>query len=180
MTKVANWDDPPAKFELDGPFTVGSRERTRLPSQAPLQWRLQEIHPLKSYAIEMALDGATRSFEWRFDRLAGGGTRLTQQIGGERRCIFRGCEVGIHREPCRRHKQDCSRNGSGGGECPCPRRSPVERLLRGKYIRAIMALMALKPEVENPWIYSYRKRSVWQILSRFFHSQDSPLLGSSC
>ena len=26
MTTVANWDDPPATFELDGPFVAGSLE----------------------------------------------------------------------------------------------------------------------------------------------------------
>jgi hypothetical protein len=28
-TEVTNWDDPPAKFELDGPFACGSRGTTR-------------------------------------------------------------------------------------------------------------------------------------------------------
>lgn len=32
-TNVANWDDPPAKFELDGPFATGSRGVTRLPGE---------------------------------------------------------------------------------------------------------------------------------------------------
>ena len=80
MTSVANWDDPPAKFELDGPFTAGSRGTTRLPGQETLHWRLQELNPMKSYTLEMALDRAAMSFEWRFERLADGGTRLTQQI----------------------------------------------------------------------------------------------------
>ena len=30
-TEVTNWDDPPAKFELDGPFACGSCGTTRLP-----------------------------------------------------------------------------------------------------------------------------------------------------
>jgi hypothetical protein len=35
-TDVANWDDPPAEFELDGAFATGSRGATRLPGQEPL------------------------------------------------------------------------------------------------------------------------------------------------
>jgi hypothetical protein len=80
MANVANWDDPPAKFELDGPFTVGSRGTTRMPGQEPLHWRLREVNPIKSYTTEMALDGATISFKWRFDALSDGRTRLTQHI----------------------------------------------------------------------------------------------------
>jgi len=80
MTNVANWDDPPATFELDGRFAAGSLGTTRMPGQEPRQWRLLEVSPMKSYTIEMALDGAAMSFEWRFDAVADGGTRLTQQI----------------------------------------------------------------------------------------------------
>ena len=80
MTNVANWDDPPAKFELDGEFAVGSRGTTRMPGQEPWHWYLREVSPMKSYTLEMPLDRAAMTFEWRFDGLADGGTRLTQQI----------------------------------------------------------------------------------------------------
>ena len=80
MTSVANWDDPPAKFELDGPFTVGSRGTTRMPGQEPRHWRVREVNPMKSYTLETELGRAVMSFEWRFDGLADGGTRLTQHI----------------------------------------------------------------------------------------------------
>ena len=40
MTNIANWDDPPAEFELDGPFAVGSRGTTRMPGQEPRHWRV--------------------------------------------------------------------------------------------------------------------------------------------
>ncbi len=30
-TNVANWDDPPAIFQLEGPFVPGARGTTRLP-----------------------------------------------------------------------------------------------------------------------------------------------------
>jgi polyketide cyclase/dehydrase/lipid transport protein len=80
MTNVANWDDPPATFELEGPFTAGSRGATRTPGQEPRRWQVAEVNPLESYVLETKLDRAAMSFEWRFDRLADGGTRLTQHI----------------------------------------------------------------------------------------------------
>jgi hypothetical protein len=79
MTNVANWNDPPARFELEGPFTAGSRGTTRTPGQEPRRWQLAEVHQLESYVLETALDRAVMTFEWRFDRLASG-TRLTQRI----------------------------------------------------------------------------------------------------
>lgn len=80
MTNVANWDDPPAKFELDGPFMAGSRGTTRAPGQETRHWELREVNPARSYTLEMVLDRAAMSFEWRFDGIADGGTRLTQHI----------------------------------------------------------------------------------------------------
>ena len=80
MTNVANWDDPPAEFELDGPFVAGSRGTTRMPGQETRRWRLRDVSPMTSYTTEMALDGAAMSFQWRFDGLPGGRTRLTQHI----------------------------------------------------------------------------------------------------
>jgi hypothetical protein len=79
MSNVANWDDPPATFELEGPFTSGSRGVTRTPGQEPRPWRLAEVHPFESYVLETEFDGASMSFEWRFTRV-GAGTRLTQHI----------------------------------------------------------------------------------------------------
>jgi hypothetical protein len=80
MTNVANWDDPPARFELDGPFAVGSRGTTRIPGQEARQWRLREVKPMTSYVFEMPLDRAAISFEWRFDARGDGKTRLTQPV----------------------------------------------------------------------------------------------------
>jgi len=42
-TDVKNWDDPPAQFQLDGPFAVGSWGTTRLPGQEPLRWHIRVI-----------------------------------------------------------------------------------------------------------------------------------------
>jgi hypothetical protein len=79
MTNVSNWDDPPATFELEGPFTAGARGTTRSPGQEPRVWQLAQVNPLESYVLETEFDGATMSFEWRFQPLPGG-TRLSQHI----------------------------------------------------------------------------------------------------
>ena len=79
-TEVTNWDDPPAKFELDGPFACGSRGTTRLPGQEPLHWFIREVNPPHAATIEMQLQGATVSFEWRLVGLTNGRTRLTQRV----------------------------------------------------------------------------------------------------
>ena len=80
MTNVANWDDPPAIFELDGPFAAGSQGATRMPDQEPRRWRLIEVRPMTSYTIETALEGAAMTFEWTFTGLTEETTRLTQRI----------------------------------------------------------------------------------------------------
>lgn len=77
---VANWNDPPAKFALDGPFAAGSRGTTLLPGQAPLHWYIRDVQPGKSFIVEMQLDRASLSFEWHFDALSEHRTRLTQVI----------------------------------------------------------------------------------------------------
>ena len=79
-TNIANWDDPPAEFELDGPFAAGSRGVTRLPGQEPLRWLIREVTPPNAATIEMSLDGAALLFEWRFVGLSDGRTRLIQRI----------------------------------------------------------------------------------------------------
>ena len=79
-TDVKNWDDPPAHFQLDGPFASGSSGTTLLPGQEPLRWRIREVRPGRSFVIEVPLDGAVLSFEWRFDTVADCRTRITQRI----------------------------------------------------------------------------------------------------
>jgi len=80
MTNVSNWDDPPATFELGGPFAAGSRGTTHIPGQEPRHWRVREVNPITSYIFEMSLEGASISFEWRFEARPEGKTRLTQHI----------------------------------------------------------------------------------------------------
>src|SRR3954466_6661210 len=80
-TDVGNWDDPPAQFQLDGPFATGSWGVARLPGQAPRRWQIRDVQPGRSFVIEMPLDRATLSFEWRFDAVSDGHTtRITQRI----------------------------------------------------------------------------------------------------
>lgn len=79
-TDVANWNDPPAKFALDGPFAAGSRGTTLLPGQAPLHWHIRDVQPRTFFIVEMLLDRAALSFEWRFEALTEHRTRLTQRI----------------------------------------------------------------------------------------------------
>jgi hypothetical protein len=79
-TDVRNWDDPPARFELDGPFAAGSRGRTLIPDREPLHWRIGEVRCGSLAVIEMALDRATLSFEWRFEPLSERRAKLTQRI----------------------------------------------------------------------------------------------------
>src|SRR2546426_3179917 len=79
-TEIANWNDPPAKFALEGPFEAGSRGTTLLPGQEPLHWSIREVRPARSFVLEMQLDGATLTFEWRFDPLSEHRTSMTQKI----------------------------------------------------------------------------------------------------
>jgi hypothetical protein len=90
-TNIANWDEPPAKFELDGPFEAGSHGTTRLPGQEPLRWLIREVVPPSMATIEFQLEGAVLSFEWRFDRRADERTRITQRVAlrGENVPTFR-------------------------------------------------------------------------------------------
>ena len=80
MSNIANWDDPPARFVLEGPFADGSHGTTQMPGQPPRHWTLRDVVPGKSYTIEVPLEGAVMYFRWFFAGLPGGGARLTQRI----------------------------------------------------------------------------------------------------
>jgi hypothetical protein len=79
-TTVANWSDPPAEFEMAGPFKTGSRGVTRLPGQEPIDWVLREISPPSAATIELPLVGAVLFFVWRFEGLPNGRTRISQTV----------------------------------------------------------------------------------------------------
>ena len=79
-TVIANWNDPPARFELDGPFAEGSLGRTIFPDQEPVRWRVATVRPEHLFVIEVPLDRATLAFEWCFESLPDDRTRMTQRI----------------------------------------------------------------------------------------------------
>jgi hypothetical protein len=79
-TDIKTWDDPPAQFQLDGAFVSGSWGRTLVPGQDPVSWLIREVRPGAAFIIEVPLDGAAMSFEWMFDAVSSGRTRLTQRI----------------------------------------------------------------------------------------------------
>lgn len=89
-TTVSNWVEPPAEFELRGPFQTGSRGITRFPGQAPIEWFLRAVTPPTAVTIVMPLAGADLLFEWRFDDLPDGRTRISQRVvlEGERANIY--------------------------------------------------------------------------------------------
>lgn len=79
-TDVRTWADPPAQFTLAGPFAVGSQGRTKMPGQDPIRWSIGSVQPGESFTIEMPLEGATLTFEWRFEAIADRRTMLTQRV----------------------------------------------------------------------------------------------------
>ena len=79
-TDVANWNDPPARFVFDGPFVAGSSGMTLLSGQQPLHWSIREARPQSFFVLEMQLEGAVLSFEWRFDALSKHRTKMKQRI----------------------------------------------------------------------------------------------------
>jgi hypothetical protein len=80
QTDVRNWNDPPAKFQLDGPFASGQSGSTMFGGRPSLHWQIREARPPRTYVIDMPLERATCSFEWQFDPLSERRTKLTQRI----------------------------------------------------------------------------------------------------
>lgn len=78
-TNIANWDDPPAKFRLEGRFESGSRIITELPEQT-LVSVIRDVHEERSAVIEVGLPDALFAFYWSFDDLEGGRTRISQRL----------------------------------------------------------------------------------------------------
>ena len=79
-TNINNWDDPPAQFQLDGPFAQGSWGTTRVPGQEPIRWQIRDVRLGTAFIIEIPLDRAVLSFEWLFDAVSTHRTRITQRI----------------------------------------------------------------------------------------------------
>lgn len=78
-TDIANWNDPPANFDLDGPFQTGTRLTTTLPSET-LYSVIRDLQPEREATIEMQLADAILSFHWKFEKLREDRTRITQRL----------------------------------------------------------------------------------------------------
>lgn len=78
-TDIANWIDPPAKFDLDGPFEIGTRLTTTLPDQT---WYsiIRDLKQESEATIEMQLPDAILSFHWSFEELSENKTLITQRL----------------------------------------------------------------------------------------------------
>ena len=82
MTDVRNWNDPPAEFDLDGPFANGARGTTRMPDRPPASWTIAEVDRGSGYTIvgDGFLENASLSVRWRFEPVSDTRTRLTQRL----------------------------------------------------------------------------------------------------
>lgn len=78
-TNPANWDDPPARFDFDGPFAVGTRLKTILPGQT-LESVIQNVESGRGATIQLAYGEARISFLWRFEEVDAANTRISQRI----------------------------------------------------------------------------------------------------
>jgi hypothetical protein len=79
-TDIATWDDPPARFVLDGPFKDGATGTTIIPNQPPLMWHVRDVRIAEAFTIEMELENAVLRAEWTFEEIADNGTRMTQRL----------------------------------------------------------------------------------------------------
>ncbi|WP_047491359.1 hypothetical protein [Terriglobus sp. TAA 43] len=78
-TNIANWDDPPARFRLEGKFEEGSQIITELPEQT-LMSVIREVRKGRAAIIEVGLPNASFVFDWSFDDLDGERTHITQRL----------------------------------------------------------------------------------------------------
>ena len=78
-SNVANWNDPPATFHLDGLFAAGSKITTNLPGQT-LQSAIRQVIPGDEVFIDLQLPDAILTFHWKLESLSAGRTRITQSL----------------------------------------------------------------------------------------------------
>ncbi len=83
---VKNWDDPPARFALEGAFADGARGSTWVGEQLMVHWVVRDVRAGESATIEVQLDGAVMAFTWGLEAISAGRTRLTQRavLSGEK------------------------------------------------------------------------------------------------
>ena len=94
-TDVTSWEDPPAEFQLDGPFASGSWGPTLLPGPDPMRWQIRDVQPGKSFIIDVPLDRALLSFEWVFEPVSERRTRITQRV------VLSGDNAGVYADDVR-------------------------------------------------------------------------------
>ena len=78
-TNIANWNDPPASFRIEGPFAAGSKITTTLPGQT-LHSTIRQVLEGREATIDLQLPGAIFTFHWTLESLSGGQTRITQEL----------------------------------------------------------------------------------------------------
>ena len=85
-SNVKNWDDPPARFELEGAFADGAQGTTWVGEQLTMHWVVRNVTVGKSATIEVQLDGAVMAFTWGLEAISTRRTRLTQRavLSGEK------------------------------------------------------------------------------------------------
>ena len=80
-SNVENWDDPPAEFQIDGPFQPGARITATSPGQDPWLSVIREVLHGRAATIEMQLPGAALSSRWTFaDSPTRNGAIMTQRL----------------------------------------------------------------------------------------------------
>src|SRR5438046_2407880 len=94
-TDIKNWDDPPAQFQLDGPFASGSWGTTLLPGQEPLRWQIRDVRLRQASPSRGILRNAYRP--WNVNALVlllmiGANTAFSQDAGRESRHELREAE----------------------------------------------------------------------------------------
>ena len=84
-SNVKNWDDPPARFELEGAFADGARGSTWVGEQLTMRWTVRDVRAHESATIVLQLDGAEMAFTWGLEAIGDGRTLLTQRavLSGE-------------------------------------------------------------------------------------------------
>lgn len=90
---VENWlfDVSVESVTLDGPFAGGTTGTTKPRGGNLIKWQLVEVEQSHHAVIEIDLPGAVVRFDWQFDALPNGATRITQQVmlAGERESDYR-------------------------------------------------------------------------------------------
>jgi Polyketide cyclase / dehydrase and lipid transport len=88
-TDVNNWVvvEPSVDWvKLDGPFAAGTKGTTKPRNSDQVEWLIVEVQDRRRAVIDISVPGAVMRFDWRFEEITGGRTRITQRasLEGER------------------------------------------------------------------------------------------------